>query len=96
MGAAGVRRERGSRYIVDVSRGGDGMGDIAALLSGSVPGEPGRLFPPEDARAGGLAAQAREWCQTPPDHAAIERLAVALGARRKLRKAVISTGRDSA
>jgi hypothetical protein len=57
------------------------MRDIAALLSGSDPGEPGRLFAADGGHAGGLAAQAREWCQTPPDHAALTWLAVTLGAR---------------
>jgi hypothetical protein len=88
--------ERGSRYIVEMSRGGDGMGDIEALLAGSDPGEPRRLFAAEGVPAGGHEAQAREWCQTSPDHAALMRLAVTLSARRRLRKAVISARRGNA
>ena len=62
------------------------MADIARLLSGSDLGEPDRLFAPEGAHADRLA-EAREWCQTTPDHDAIQWLAVSLGARRRLRKA---------
>ncbi|MBV9382013.1 MAG: hypothetical protein JOY82_22150 [Streptosporangiaceae bacterium] len=70
------------------------MADIAALLSGSDPDEPGRLFATEGVHAGGHAAQAREWCQTPPDHAALKWLAVTLATRRRPRKTVIGAGRD--
>jgi predicted secreted protein len=48
---------------------------IAELLSSRVP----------DERGDKLAAQPGDWCQTPPDRAALERLAETLGAKRKLR-----------
>jgi hypothetical protein len=65
------------------------MRGIAALLFDSDPGEPRGLFGPEDVPVGGgLDAQAREWCQTPPGHAALKRLGVTLDAKRRpLRKA---------
>ena len=74
------------------------MRGIAALLFGSDQDEPRGLFPPEDVPAsGGLGAQAREWCQTPPGPAALKRLGATLGAKRgPLRKAVIGAGRESA
>lgn len=61
------------------------MGDIMALLAGGVLGERGNLFPSQDARAARQVAAARDWCQTSPDHAAIEQLAATLGAGRKHR-----------
>lgn len=67
------------------------MSDIMALLGASTRGEPDGLFPAESAHARGLTAQARDWCRTTPDHDALEWLAVTMGARRRLRKAVIST-----
>jgi hypothetical protein len=75
----GGGRERASRYIVDARQGGSGMKDIVALLSGD---DRGKAIPMPDAPAGGIAAQAREWCQTPPDHTALEHLAAMLGAGR--------------
>jgi hypothetical protein len=55
------------------------MRDIATLLFGTGPDS---VFPEEGARSGELAAEAREWCQTPPDHAALERLALTFRANR--------------
>jgi hypothetical protein len=70
------------------------MRAIAALLFDSDLAEPRGLFPPEDVPAGGgLDAQAREWCQTPPGPAALKWLGAK---RRPLRKAVIGAGRESA
>jgi hypothetical protein len=61
------------------------MKDIMALLSGTDPDQPGGPFAADDVRAARHEAQAREWCQTPPDHAALQWLAVTLGARRRPR-----------
>jgi hypothetical protein len=62
------------------------MADMERLLSGSDLGQPDRLFAPEGAHADRLA-EARGWCQTTPDHDAIQWLAASLGAKRRLRKA---------
>jgi hypothetical protein len=71
------------------------MRDILARLSGSDPDELRGLFGAEDVHAAGHEAQARGWCQTPPDHAALTRLAVTLGTRRRLRKAFTGARRES-
>lgn len=68
------------------------MADIAGLMSGS---DLGRLFAAEGVHADQLA-QAREWCQAPPDRAAIQWLTVTLGARRRRRVVVPGAGRESA
>ena len=60
------------------------MTNIVTLLFGSDPDKPDGLFPPEDVHVGGHAAQAGDWCQTSPDHAALQWLVVTSGARRKL------------
>jgi hypothetical protein len=62
------------------------MADIEGLLFGGDLGEPDMPFAAEGAHTDRVA-QARDWCQTPPDDAAIQWLAATLGTRRRLGKA---------
>lgn len=79
----------GSRYIVYVSQGGDGMRDIMALLLGDgslgdgndEPSGPSASWEEHDPDA--RMRQSRDWCQTPPGHTALTRLAASLAEKNR-------------